>query len=73
MNFEKFKELVFMIRDRLDPAIHVGFTKRDDGLFSALIQGIVVSSTNGSEYICVKWGDGHMSRVKALDVLQTNT
>ncbi len=68
MNFEKFKELVFMIRDRLDPAIHVGFTKRDDGLYSALISGIVITSTFGSEYITVRWGDRHMSRIKALDI-----
>ena len=67
MTFEKFKRLAYLFRDKAGiPKAHVGFTRRDDGLFSAVICGVVLSSTAGSEYITVKWGDGHMSRIKAI-------
>lgn len=73
MTYDIFKAIVTAIRNKVNPNLHIGIRRRDDGLFSALVGGISISSTKGSEYLCVKWGDGHMSRVKALDMLQTNT
>lgn len=68
MTFEVFKMIVNTLKERNAPKAHVGFTKRDDGLFSAVMCGIVMSSTRGSEYLNVNWGDGHSSRVKVLEI-----
>lgn len=68
MTFEIFKMIVNTLKEQNVPKAHVGFTKRDDGLFSAVMCGIVMSSTKGSEYLNVNWGDGHFSRVKVLEV-----
>lgn len=41
MTFEVFKMIVNTLKKRNAPKAHVGFTKRDDGLFPQLCAGLL--------------------------------